>query len=686
MAQATVFNPTTGERKAVDVGDPNAFQGGFVLETKTDSFDIRQNKPVSGTQGMQAVQNQPVNQPVVQSGQQATVVNPATGERKAVNVGDPNAFQGGFVLETTPPRQEPTPAVTIPKTITQDDFTAINDIDAIGTQRSETEAKILSRQKADDEAFAALSQFNLGQTREDLISDTNLEGLQSDLVQTDNALRTIEDDLNKRFEGRDISVSEFQAELADRSQPLLKQRQLLADQINQIQDNITSDLGAAQQQFENNLALYQQKVEAGQDAFDNELQLFQTLSQIPESQTMTLSDGTTLSGLKQLTPDIQYITKDDGLGNTSIAFWDQAELQAALAEGRSPEITTVSLSDFSKDVTTPTPEEQAKITAEATEEKKQREEAAEATKAKIFLIDSLIDSKGLASSVGTTPFTRTAITAKVTGEKQNFIGGVEQLIDQEFLDKLITVKSAGATFGALSNAEGNALRSAATKIGTWRIRKGGDPDGKVTGYNIDEKSFVKELETIQNLAEKALKRSGGAQYDSLNDYYENNETEREKIELMIKENPNLTDEDILQIVQPSFNNDLSKSENYLGNFGQITGFGSSLWEHGLDVDLAIGDPVTSPVSGKVVFVGENGGFGNQVQIEDANGNTYWLSHLDSTSVKKGDTIAQGASIGKGGNTGKTIPGKGGDGSHLDITVKLADGSFATPQDIKNSLA
>ena len=33
MAQATVINPQTGHRKVVTVGDPNAFAGGYVLET-----------------------------------------------------------------------------------------------------------------------------------------------------------------------------------------------------------------------------------------------------------------------------------------------------------------------------------------------------------------------------------------------------------------------------------------------------------------------------------------------------------------------------------------------------------------------------------------------------------------------------------------------------------------------------
>lgn len=37
--QATVFHPLTGERKVVEVGDSNAFDGGFILETPTINFD-----------------------------------------------------------------------------------------------------------------------------------------------------------------------------------------------------------------------------------------------------------------------------------------------------------------------------------------------------------------------------------------------------------------------------------------------------------------------------------------------------------------------------------------------------------------------------------------------------------------------------------------------------------------------
>lgn len=119
--------------------------------------------------------------------------------------------------------------------------------------------------------------------------------------------------------------------------------------------------------------------------------------------------------------------------------------------------------------------------------------------------------------------------------------------------------------------------------------------------------------------------------------------------------------------------------DYLSNFGKITGYGSPLWKPGLDVDLKKGDAVSSPKNGKVVFAGKNGGFGNQVVVEDIRGNRIMLSHLDGINVKVGDTVSAGQTVGLGGNTGSVISGKGGDGSHLDLTVKKKDGSYLTAE-------
>ncbi len=110
--------------------------------------------------------------------------------------------------------------------------------------------------------------------------------------------------------------------------------------------------------------------------------------------------------------------------------------------------------------------------------------------------------------------------------------------------------------------------------------------------------------------------------------------------------------------------------------------GSSLWKYGLDVDLKIGDPVPSPISGEVIAVGKNGGFGNQVKIRAKNGEEIWLSHLDGFSVSKGDKISAGQIVASGGNTGNTIPGKGGDGSHLDITIKKPGGGYYSAPEVK----
>ena len=124
--------------------------------------------------------------------------------------------------------------------------------------------------------------------------------------------------------------------------------------------------------------------------------------------------------------------------------------------------------------------------------------------------------------------------------------------------------------------------------------------------------------------------------------------------------------------------------DYWGLYGPITGEnGSPLWKYGLDVDLKIGDPVFAPGSGTVIDVvpeANSGGFGNQVKIRMDSGEEVWLSHLAEGTATKGQKVNPGDIVGVGGNTGNTIPGKGGDGSHLDFTVKDAKGNLmSAPQ-------
>ncbi len=82
---------------------------------------------------------------------------------------------------------------------------------------------------------------------------------------------------------------------------------------------------------------------------------------------------------------------------------------------------------------------------------------------------------------------------ELTGERQNFIGTVEQMREGLTLDKLAQAKGQGVTFGSLTEGERQSVARSASKIGTWAIKDGSD---NVTGYNIDEASFKKEIDTI----------------------------------------------------------------------------------------------------------------------------------------------------------------------------------------------
>jgi murein DD-endopeptidase MepM/ murein hydrolase activator NlpD len=288
----------------------------------------------------------------------------------------------------------------------------------------------------------------------------------------------------------------------------------------------------------------------------------------------------------------------------------------------------------------------------------------------VTLADIIESHKGKNSAVGINPFSRGKVPVPLpfglgfqipygadyyTGANADFIGKVQQLADQLTLAKLIEVKGQGATFGALSDSERAVIERAATPINQWKVT---NDKGEVIGYKIDQDSFDREIERL-------------------------------KQEYNIKISPQQSgEEDPLGIIssQPFNSVGNTSASNYLKNYGPVTGEGSPYWKWGLDVDLKKGDPVYTPVSGTVVFAGNNGGFGNQVQIKTPQGNIVMLSHLDGINVKKGQTIKANDFIGKGGNTGKTIAVGGGDGSHLDITVKKPDGSYYTAAEVRQRLS
>ncbi|MBU8770340.1 aggregation-promoting factor C-terminal-like domain-containing protein [Cytobacillus oceanisediminis] len=100
--------------------------------------------------------------------------------------------------------------------------------------------------------------------------------------------------------------------------------------------------------------------------------------------------------------------------------------------------------------------------------------------------------------------------------------------------------------------------------------------------------------------------------------------------------------------------------------------------YGIDIAMPKGAPVGATMGGKVVYAGFGqkgsgyGGYGNVVVVKDSAGRLHQYSHLDSIGVKVGQTVGNGAVIGKAGSTGRST------GPHLDYIVKNSKGNYLNP--------
>ncbi len=92
------------------------------------------------------------------------------------------------------------------------------------------------------------------------------------------------------------------------------------------------------------------------------------------------------------------------------------------------------------------------------------------------------------------------ISDEVSGRADDLVALTEQMLSQQFLDKLIQVKGQGATFGALTDREGNSLRSAVNAISQTAIR---DKNDKVIGYDMSENEFRRQFGIMQEAIQLA---------------------------------------------------------------------------------------------------------------------------------------------------------------------------------------
>lgn len=91
------------------------------------------------------------------------------------------------------------------------------------------------------------------------------------------------------------------------------------------------------------------------------------------------------------------------------------------------------------------------------------------------------------------------------------------------------------------------------------------------------------------------------------------------------------------------------SGSFLSTYGPQ---GQGKHNDGVNVSAATGTPVVATADGKVVYVGnEMKGFGNLILLKHDNGWTSAYGHLDTMTVKKGQTVQGGQPIGTVGSTG-----------------------------------
>lgn len=83
---------------------------------------------------------------------------------------------------------------------------------------------------------------------------------------------------------------------------------------------------------------------------------------------------------------------------------------------------------------------------------------------------------------------------------------------------------------------------------------------------------------------------------------------------------------------------------------------------GVDLAIAHGTPVFASASGRVIFSGMKGGYGNVVEILHSDGIKTLYAHMAVRSVKKGARVKKGQMIGSVGSTGVST------GAHLHFGV------------------
>lgn len=87
---------------------------------------------------------------------------------------------------------------------------------------------------------------------------------------------------------------------------------------------------------------------------------------------------------------------------------------------------------------------------------------------------------------------------------------------------------------------------------------------------------------------------------------------------------------------------------------------------GTDFGVGVGTRVNSAANGVVIRVGNQGAYGNTVEVRHPDGYTSLYGHLSGANVKVGQRVKAGQQIARSGNTGRST------GAHLHFEVRSRD--------------
>ena len=87
---------------------------------------------------------------------------------------------------------------------------------------------------------------------------------------------------------------------------------------------------------------------------------------------------------------------------------------------------------------------------------------------------------------------------------------------------------------------------------------------------------------------------------------------------------------------------------------------------GIDLAAGTGSPIRAVASGTVIASGSEGGYGNCIRIQHADGSVSLYGHMSSLGARRGAKVAAGEQIGREGNTGQST------GPHLHFEIRIND--------------